>query len=483
MTVRRVQSACIALAVLAAPLAFTSHGAAQPRQAPPLPRALEPGVPQVEPAPFGDEATPPWVDLGDVPVPAWARSVEPNRADAAFYVEPGKLDGRRGSAQLGARLPLFGTKRGAGCQGRWLEVGPFAWICSDVADYSAQDPSSPPLGSRPWLIDGADVIRPRRPGARPLPPLEPTSPTDDGLPYRYFFAGASGAYAFSNLQNALDDSPDQELEQGFAVAIVEEKRAHNEAWGRTKKNRWVAMRELVPARPFLFHGELVAAGKLDVAWVTAEKASVFASEKADKATGTRVRFEKLHVREEKGTGDKVMLRVDDGTTPAWVRARDVSRARLAQPPVEAGGDAATERWVDVDLNQQTIVAYEGTKPVFASIVSTGKGPPKSDFATPVGVHRIWVKIFTTKMDNLEKEDVEKHYALEDVPWVQFFDKAVALHGAFWHRDFGHIHSHGCVNLAPLDARWLYAFTSPHLPIGWSAVFPTKGELGTVVRVR
>ena len=104
MSSRRVQSACIALAVLAAPLVFTSHGAAQSRQPPPLQRPLEPGVPQVEPAPFGEDSLPPWVDVGDVPVPAWARSVAPNKADAAFYAEPGKLDTRRGSAQLGARI-------------------------------------------------------------------------------------------------------------------------------------------------------------------------------------------------------------------------------------------------------------------------------------------------------------------------------------------------------------------------------------------
>jgi hypothetical protein len=470
-----------ALAALVAPLAFTSHGEAQVTRA--VPRVLEPGVPQIEATVLGDPNLPPWVDVGDVPVPAWARSVAPNKTDAALYSEPGNLDARRGSAQLGAHLPLFATKRGNGCQGRWLEVGPFAWICSDVAEYSGDDPSAPSLGSRPWMLPGGDAIRPPRPGVRPLPPLEPTSPSDDGLPYRYFFAAAGGAFAFTNLDNALDDSPDQELEQGFAVAILEEKTAHGESWGKTKKGRWIAMRELVPARPFLFHGEIVAGGTLDVAWVNAEKASVYASDKADKATGTRVRFEKVRVREEKGTGEKLMLRVEEGGASGWMKARDLSRATLAPAPPEAGGENATERWIDVDLAQQTIVAYEGTKPVFASIVSTGKGPPKTDFATPVGVHRIWVKIFTTKMDNLEKEDVEKHYALEDVPWVQFFDKAVALHGAFWHRDFGHIHSHGCVNLAPIDARWLYAFTAPHLPIGWTAVYPTKSELGTVVRVR
>jgi lipoprotein-anchoring transpeptidase ErfK/SrfK len=416
-----------------------------------------------------------------VPAPGWARSVAPNKTDAAFYTEPGNLNARRGSAQLGARFPLFGTKRGSGCQGRWLNVGPFAWICSDVADYTADGPFAPALGSRPWTFpgDGGDGIRPPRPGARAMPPLEPISPNDDGLPYRYYFAGQDGAYGFPNLDSALDDAPDQELEEGFAVAIVEEKTAHGESWGRTKKGRWIARRELVPARPFLFHGELVADGKLDVGWITVEKASVFASEKADKPSGTRRRFEKVHVREEKDTGATVMLRVEDG----WVRARDVSRARLAAPPAEAGGDTTLERWIDVDLVQQTLVAYEGAKPVFATIVSTGKGPPRSEHATPPGVHRIWLKIFTTKMDNLEKEDIEKHYALEDVPWVQFFDKAVALHGAFWHRDFGHIHSHGCVNLAPIDARWLYAFTAPHLPVGWTAVYPTKAEPGSVVRVR
>jgi hypothetical protein len=472
---RRSSSLALTLALVA----FAARGHAEPARSP----ALEPAVAQVEAERLVHPDAPPWVDVGDVPVPGWARSVAPARSDAAFYTEPGNVHSRRGSAQLGARLPLFGTKRANGCQGRWLNVGPFAWICSDVADYSGDDVSTPSLGSRPWLLPTGDGIRPNRPGARALPPLEPLSPSDDGLPYRYFFAGAGGAYGFANLGNALDDAPDQELEQGFAVAIVEEKMAHGEAWGRTKKGRWIAMRELVPARPFLFHGELVASGKLDVAWVTVDKATVYATEKPDKAVGVRVRFEKVRVREEKGSGANLMLRVEEGGVAGWVRARDLSLARLAPPPAEVGGDAATERWIDVDLAQQTVVAYEGTTPLFATLVSTGKGPPQSELATHPGVHRIWVKIFTTKMDNLEKEDVEKHYALEDVPWVQFFDKAIALHGAFWHRSFGHIHSHGCVNLAPLDARWLYAFTSPHLPMGWTAVYPTKAEAGTVVRVR
>jgi lipoprotein-anchoring transpeptidase ErfK/SrfK len=116
-------------------------------------------------------------------------------------------------------------------------------------------------------------------------------------------------------------------------------------------------------------------------------------------------------------------------------------------------------------------------------VSTGKGKEGSEAATPKGEFRIWVKLTSSNMDNLEDEEAMKYYAIEDVPYVQYFSSGVGLHGAFWHRGFGRVRSHGCVNLAPLDAQRLFAFTSPHLPAGWTAVLPTATEEGTLVRVR
>jgi lipoprotein-anchoring transpeptidase ErfK/SrfK len=94
------------------------------------------------------------------------------------------------------------------------------------------------------------------------------------------------------------------------------------------------------------------------------------------------------------------------------------------------------------------------------------------------------------MDNLESPENQDarpavegaRYSIEDVPYVQFFDKAIALHGVFWHDDFGHAHSHGCVNLAPRDAARLFDFTSPKLTAGLSAILPARIEPGTVVRV-
>jgi hypothetical protein len=332
-----------------------------------------------------------------------------------------------------------------------------------------------------------DFARLRRPGAAlNLPPIEPLSASDDGLPFRYFFAGRDGADGWSDLATALDDAPDQELEPGFAVAILEEVSAHGERWGKTKKGRWVAMRELRRAKPFLFHGTLLSNDALDVAWVSSEKAvDVFSSDKLDKRAGSRPRFEQVRIYEDKPDKGGIVRVSPDGEPAAWMRSRDLARPRRSPPPPEVPveGERELERWIDVDLASQTLVAYVGKRPVFATIVSTGKGPPGSDFVTRPGTFRIWVKLFTTKMDNLDDDEAERHYAIEDVPWVQFFDKAIGFHAAFWHRDFGRVHSHGCVNLAPLDARWLFAFTAPHLPLGWTAVLPTTIEQGAVVRVK
>jgi lipoprotein-anchoring transpeptidase ErfK/SrfK len=137
----------------------------------------------------------------------------------------------------------------------------------------------------------------------------------------------------------------------------------------------------------------------------------------------------------------------------------------------------------VELSSQTLVAYEGDVPVFATLVSTGRGAEGSPTATPKGVHRIWVKLESSTMGNLDDENASSTYEIEDVPWVQFFSKGVALHGAFWHHGFGRVHSHGCVNLSPLDAERIFRFTGPRVPAGWSAALPIEFDLGTIVRVR
>jgi lipoprotein-anchoring transpeptidase ErfK/SrfK len=138
---------------------------------------------------------------------------------------------------------------------------------------------------------------------------------------------------------------------------------------------------------------------------------------------------------------------------------------------------ADEHWIHIDLSEQVLVAYEGDRPVFATLVSTGKTPGM----TPVGVHRIQIKHIATSMRDQPVED--EAYSIDDVPWTQYFAGSIALHGAFWHAGFGLVRSHGCVNLSPADARWLFGFTEPQLPAGWHAYAPLgRGEQGSPVVV-
>ncbi len=404
-----------------------------------------------------DTTVPPWTDPGDLPLPEWARSVAPLRPDTMIVAAPGHPEEHRGTTDPSARLPLFGAKRAAGCTGRWLLVGPLAWICSDAADLSRDEVAALPRRA-----------------------------LENRAPYRYFFAGADGAETFVDAPTGEDselEAPEGNLDPGFSVAVVEERGGR----ARTSHGKWIPTRELVPFRPSSFAGVAIENGALDFAWVTSDVALVYAgpSPRA-KVVARHARFERFPVREEQvaPNGGGAMARVsEDGAAPAlWMRARHRGRPTASPPPEEAGGASATTRWIDVALGAQVLVAYEGTKPVFATLVSTGR----ADAATPVGIHRVWVKMLASDMDNLASDDDEgehDRFSIEDVPYVQYFDRGVALHGAFWHSDFGRTHSHGCVNLALRDAAWLFEFTAPHLQGGWDAAYPTELEPGTLVRVR
>jgi hypothetical protein len=322
-------------------------------------------------------------------------------------------------------------------------------MCSDEGVLSAEEPSlpeRPPVGA-------------------------------DGLPYSYFFVAAGGASAYASLDSALEGASDRELDSGWAVAVVEQRTAQGERWARTTKGLWIDARQLGAARPTLFRGESIADGALDLAWVLAERAGVWPSPSAPgshRPQGERARFEVVHILEER----EPMVRV---APDEWMLLRDLARPTRAPAPVEV--TATGEHWIDVDLTSQTLIAYEGTQPVYATLVSTGRGPQGGDTATPSGVHRIWVKILSSDMATASRDDLDNRYSLEEVPYVQFFDGAVGLHGTYWHKDFGHVRSHGCVNLSPLDARWLFDFTGPRVPRGWVASYPTPVDEGTVVRVR
>jgi lipoprotein-anchoring transpeptidase ErfK/SrfK len=75
---------------------------------------------------------------------------------------------------------------------------------------------------------------------------------------------------------------------------------------------------------------------------------------------------------------------------------------------------------------------------------------------------------------------DEAYSVEDVPWVQYLHLNIALHGSFWHSSYGRPKSHGCINLAPADARRLFEWTDPKMPDGWHGIAANDKNPGTLV---
>jgi hypothetical protein len=282
---------------------------------------------------------------------------------------------------------------------------------------------------------------------------------------RYYIVGRSGA-------QTLGKEP-RRLLPGFGVVVAEQRMVGGEWVGRTSLGRDIAMRDLRPASPSRFSGAHLDERGLDFGWVVKEGAPVYPQpDIATKPNARRARYARLPLASR--DGPQGFYRVAEG----WMSEADLRVPRISvRPPAVGDGEA----WIDVDLATQTLVAYLGDKPIFATLVSTGVGAEGSPLSTPKGIHRVRAKLLAATMDNLDHTGVAP-YSYEEVPFTQYIGR-VALHGAFWHDQFGAPRSHGCINLTLADAEWLFAFTSPTVPEGDQEAAATEKRPGTVVRVR
>ncbi len=218
---------------------------------------------------------------------------------------------------------------------------------------------------------------------------------------------------------------------------------------------------------------------LPVAIAKSKHARVYAP---DPATGAWAFEGKLDYRAIVGlTGQTVRHRghdyyeMNDGRFVQAEKVVRVDRFKKAPRWAQQG-----KKWIDVSILEQSLTAYEGLKPVFTTLVSTGAdglAKASESHATVQGTFLIHTKHVSVTMDG---DDAGDEFDLRDVPFVQYFHDGYALHGAYWHDDFGIPRSHGCVNLSPQDAAWLFRWTDPEVPEGWHASLSLKN--GTTVYI-
>ena len=247
--------------------------------------------------------------------------------------------------------------------------------------------------------------------------------------------------------------------------------AHNDHWYRTEDgyvhSAWVLPIKQYPSQPFIqdigdfgFWGEV---------------APIFTEgyTQPHKNAGRKYRFYGgcvFHVIEvavdEDGDG---WYKVTDDYPPRqntnhqWVLARDLRRIPRAEiAPIHP---FAGYKHIEVDLEAQSLTCYEGDEIVFATLVASGLG---GAHATPTGPHCVLLKQASRHMSNVPYPDMTLPlpdpgdiFDLPGIPWNIFFDlEGRAIHGAYWHNDFGVRRSHGCLNVGMADAQWIYRWVHP-----------------------
>ena len=246
--------------------------------------------------------------------------------------------------------------------------------------------------------------------------------------------------------------------------------------------RLIPMSKLKPGRGSTFHGvELNEGWELPVGFIKRLEARPYKK--------NRGRYKRLKKRfaygepiqltgEVRRDGKRRYLETEDGT---WVRTRDLAVVAKSSKLPKHAKDGV--KWVDVSIQRQTLILYEGREPVYATMVSTGKdglGDPKKSHSTPRGTFRVRDKHITATMDS---QVLGEEFELNDVPWVQYFKSGYALHAAYWHTEYGRPRSHGCINLSPLDAYRIFHWTEPTVPAKWHGVSAQEVTgAGTIIHV-
>jgi hypothetical protein len=415
--------------------------------------------------------------------PAFAEGTRSLRLirSAGVWLAPGENGKRIGTVAQDTRVGWTQTVRDKGCKQAWVEITPRGWVCGEYLEPSTRAPSGVELprlergevvpGDYGKVVEEGAMVyalpEPPKPDKRKKPDGPVSSPGEldepapvvkkELVPVRPLL-GSVNVRQYGEI--TVNGKAYWKISRGNEYVLAKSIRVHRAStWGGMRLGDDTGL-----SLPIAFVWPKQRG--VTKAWVRRNAKGQGALRQVDQRTP----FPVLEAYEENGKVKS--YRVGDGE---WLLADVVRIAEAAEPPPHVGPH---ERWFDIDLDAQILVAYEGKTPVYVTMVSTGKQAT----ASPPGIWRIWKKVSETDMGGLSGEDP---YSVATVPWTQFYDpnKGYALHAAYWHDSFGVPKSLGCINLSPTDARWLYFWSEPILPPGWTMAAGVVEAPGSIVRVR
>ncbi|MFO0760493.1 MAG: L,D-transpeptidase [Byssovorax sp.] len=474
----------------------------------PLPTAAEP------PATLPDPPPPP-------PAPRLTSRAEKvwiyrrPRADPAYYM---------GTLRHGSSAALHGESlvSGPGCPGGFYTIEPRGFVCNDetvtlhpsthlLATAAATRATTGPYPYHYALSAGAPMYN-RIPTAEeqrrteaPFGPPGQWTPLNKASRAHEDLATPSLIDPSTPLPSFLDqggfaaegrtDLVRQPLPRGSMVSFSSAFSAEGRTFLLSADQTLVPADRVRPFRPSAFHGvRLDGDIHLPIAFIRSHDRPRYLRTEAGKIEPAEGAFAKQSlVRlgsssfDDHGIRYLETLERDASGKPLYLAERDATVIEaLTKLP---SGVAPGQKMIVVRITQGTLVAYEGLRPVYATLMSPGAGgvpskgqDPVKASTTPLGVYPVTFKARTATMSP-EKGD-NRSFFIADVPHVQYFNPPFALHAAYWHERFGEPTSAGCINVSPIDAELLFQWSDPQVPEGWEgatgAGAPENGPTTAVV---
>lgn len=266
------------------------------------------------------------------------------------------------------------------------------------------------------------------------------------------------------------------------TTVSDDESAYNRVWYELEEGGYAYSGGIQPVRTILNEpGEIPTRGKLGEVSVPYTDAYEEAGSSAELLY--RLYYETVHW---------VAGAVDAADGSIWYRLLDdkfdryyyvpaphirlLSNEELAPLSPEVPGES---KRVELRLDEQLLLAYENADVVFASRVSTGGKRLSGRYTTPVGSFITYHKRPTRHMAN--GDIAANGFDFPGVPWVSYItESGISFHGTYWHNDYGAPHSHGCINMTPQAARWLYRWTMPSVP---PEKYLMYGYVGTKVEIK
>ncbi|MDH3200453.1 MAG: L,D-transpeptidase [Myxococcales bacterium] len=372
--------------------------------------------------------------------------------DAFIYDKAGDKPGVAGIVRRGSILRVGGIVNGSGCNdGTWYKAEPFGYVCTSLGFHVSDKPSSDSYGVPPAKVEArlpyqyARVTTKRAPRYYRMPTVQEEKQARRAMEKK----GPTPEVVSSLMEG----------DYFLALAETETREADGAVFYRTVRNRYVREGDLELRNPEVVRGERLGKDgwELPIAFVYGEDRPLLERRKGTLANiGIAERHVRFVIKEEFHEGDRAYVAGSEGI----VLREEVRIVRDVKRP---SGIPANTKWIHVDLSEQTLVAYEGDRPVYATVVSSGK----EGYEPPTGTFQVQEKHISTTMN--ATDPIDGFYEVEEVPWTMYYHEGYALHGAYWHTDFGKVRSHGCTNIAPVDARWLYYWSDPDVPPAWHGV--------------